>query len=1216
MKRGSLSNKSLGKVLLPAAVAGLLLTNHSAPAQTLSCCPETNGVKFIALPWVYGGMDVKDSRNSIVLADDFFCNTPGPITDIHIWGSWLGDDHGTITNFWLGIYNDVPAGTNTSGGPVPSHPGTNLLWSQSFLPSQFCETSSGPASETFYNPTNGTTMGGDYTVWYYCFYPTNPFVQQGQPGSPTNYWLAARAQLAQDNSLYGWKTSICGYNDAAVWGTVDATGLPNGDWQSMINPTNSQPINLAFKITTAVQPIPCVETNGLKYDQEPNVYYGLDVWDSSPRPVQLPPTDGPWWLADDFVCTNSGPITDIHLWGSWQYDSPLSNSITFQLYVFDNVPTNSGNLFSHPGTNVLWHQTFTPNNYAERVWTTNAVESFLDPGQPQILGPDTVVWYYCFYPTNLYQCGSNTAPITYWLAAFAELPRCVTNVFGWKTTTSVQHDISVHAPWGGYNMAPPNTWQPNYQYTNQNGPFDLAFKLTTQTNSCPLPVIECTNPVFECGTSWAITPPPVLDQCCPPPIPAATLAAQPVTNGTACSQVITLVWKYTDCQMRTVYSTNTVTVHDTTPPVLYCTNLVLACGDQSYTNPPAAYDACCGTNVTVTLPGSTNVSSGCGQTIYQTWQATDCCGNSAQCVRKVSIVPGLGLQDLVVPNANANVEGNFGNEYPFDIGANGISSMRYQQVYDASQFGAVPAGGAYITALAFRVDAGFGAFAATLPSIQINLSTTPSVPDGLSTTFANNVGPDDTVVYSGALQLSSAAIGSPAAFDIIIPLTTSFWYNPVAGDLLLDVRNFGGGTSQQFDAVNTTNDSVSRVYSLVSVGDITGATDTTGLVTEFTLGVGTINLPCSNLVINCGSPIPTNAPVPLDACCTNVTVTLGYSNVTYGPCVQTIYRYWNAVDCCGWAGCGQTIQVMDTNPPVFYNCITGKTVQCMSNWVFDTPVAKYYCSGSNVLVGVIGTATNNPSACLSVATCTWAATNLCSGAVATCVEAVTILDTNPPVFNGCIAAKTEQCGSGWGFDTPTATYLCSGSNVFVGIVYSNTNILSACTNVQTRIWGATNACSGAVATCTQVVTVIDTIPPVIASCPTNMVVYTCDTNPVVVPWPTNASDTCSSVTVTSAPPYGTPFPPNSTNTVVLSAHDACGNSNGCTFTVTVRRPVLSGITYSVNGDNLVLQWTIGILQQAPTVLGPWTDVADAPPPSYSTPLNGPERFFRLRCASP
>src|ERR1700733_819441 len=53
----------------------------------------------------------------------------------------------------------------------------------------------------------------------------------------------------------------------------------------------------------------CTTTNGVKFLMPPNVNGGLDVLDTH-RIV----------LADDFLCTNSGFITDIHLWGSWSND--------------------------------------------------------------------------------------------------------------------------------------------------------------------------------------------------------------------------------------------------------------------------------------------------------------------------------------------------------------------------------------------------------------------------------------------------------------------------------------------------------------------------------------------------------------------------------------------------------------------------------------------------------------------------------------------------------------------------------------------------------------------------------------------------------------------------------------------------------------------------------------------------------------------------------
>jgi hypothetical protein len=199
-------------------------------------------------------------------------------------------------------------------------------------------------------------------------------------------------------------------------------------------------------------------------------------------------------------------------------------------------------------------------------------------------------------------------------------------------------------------------------------------------------------------------------------------------------------------------------------------------------------------------------------------------------------------QNVVVPSGATATEGNSNNAFPFDIGDG--ASMRYQQVYGASDFSAVPMGGGFITQIAFRPDAdGGAAFSSTLPSIRIDLSTTTAAVDGLGTTFADNVGANDTIVYGGAsgapLSLSSAftgPAGGPKDFEILVNLTTPFFYNPAAGNLLLDVRNFGGGMTTAFDAVDTLGDSVSRASTNVSDVNSSSAdfTDSLGLVTRFT----------------------------------------------------------------------------------------------------------------------------------------------------------------------------------------------------------------------------------------------------------------------------------------------------------------------------------------------------------------------------------------------
>jgi hypothetical protein len=210
--------------------------------------------------------------------------------------------------------------------------------------------------------------------------------------------------------------------------------------------------------------------------------------------------------------------------------------------------------------------------------------------------------------------------------------------------------------------------------------------------------------------------------------------------------------------------------------------------------------------------------------------------------------------DIVAPNILASVQGDTGNLFPILS----PQPIRYQQVYDHSQFVGFAAGGEYITQMAFRVHSPGIPFTASISTLQVNLSTTANAADALSPTFAQNVGADDTVVFpSAAIQFSTAVSGpadGPQAFDLVVTFTTPFHYDPSKGNLLVDIRNSSGAThnpanDQQIDAVSTGGDGISRVYNL---GDAAAATagqtgggfqmDTFGAVTRF---VSTSNPPLS-----------------------------------------------------------------------------------------------------------------------------------------------------------------------------------------------------------------------------------------------------------------------------------------------------------------------------------------------------------------------------------
>jgi len=198
---------------------------------------------------------------------------------------------------------------------------------------------------------------------------------------------------------------------------------------------------------------------------------------------------------------------------------------------------------------------------------------------------------------------------------------------------------------------------------------------------------------------------------------------------------------------------------------------------------------------------------------------------------------------LVVPNTLATTEGQTAYNIPFGLSSSISTGSRYQQVYNASEFAALP-GPVLITRIAFRPDQYQTAFSGTLSDVQVNLSTTSVSRDTLTNIFANNVGLDDTVVFHDPLTLTSATgvvSTGPKDFEIEIVLTTPFFYDRSRGNLLLDVRNATAPAALNyvyFDAQFSLT-TVSRTYSYESSGDPlaspSGVLGTgQGLVTRFT----------------------------------------------------------------------------------------------------------------------------------------------------------------------------------------------------------------------------------------------------------------------------------------------------------------------------------------------------------------------------------------------
>lgn len=127
----------------------------------------------------------------------------------------------------------------------------------------------------------------------------------------------------------------------------------------------------------------------MHYPQLPDLSdMGLDVL-AGPRLVDPnePASYYEKFLADDFKCTRSGPITDIHIWASYNEDIRIADIPRFSLVIYENVPPDVDIPYSRPGA-VVWDAYLQPT--AERVYAT-AQEGFYDPNPDEIIGWDMTV---------------------------------------------------------------------------------------------------------------------------------------------------------------------------------------------------------------------------------------------------------------------------------------------------------------------------------------------------------------------------------------------------------------------------------------------------------------------------------------------------------------------------------------------------------------------------------------------------------------------------------------------------------------------------------------------------------------------------------------------------------------------------------------------------------------------------------------------------------
>ena len=166
-----------------------------------------------------------------------------------------------------------------------------------------------------------------------------------------------------------------------------------------------------------------------------------------------------------------------------------------------------------------------------------------------------------------------------------------------------------------------------------------SFNVTVQDNTAP--TVTCPPDVtVECGQSTApgaTGQATAIDSCDQNP----TVSFTDSVSG-ACPKIITRTWKATDATGNQSTCTQTITVQDTTAPIISCPpDKQLQCGDSTApanTGSATATDSC-GGPVTITFTDNLTAANCTGQPgITRIWKATDACGNAATCSQQITFV--------------------------------------------------------------------------------------------------------------------------------------------------------------------------------------------------------------------------------------------------------------------------------------------------------------------------------------------------------------------------------------------------------------------------------------------------------------------------------------------------------------------------------------------------------------------------------------------------
>jgi uncharacterized repeat protein (TIGR01451 family) len=654
------------------------------------------------------------------------------------------------------------------------------------------------------------------------------------------------------------------------------------------------------------------------------------------------------------------------------------------------------------------------------------------------------------------------------------------------------------------------------------------------TNSASLVVSEpptittSSDKTVEAGSTWTFDT-PIANY----PITVLTTVTNPAGQ---CTFMAKRTWQAMDSCGNTAQSSQTVTVVDTSTPTVTCPPDVTVAANAGCAatgvilGNPVASDNCSVVSVTNNAPSSFPLG-----TNLVTWTATDSSGNASSCVQRVTVVdtnaPTISCPADVTVSANAGCTAT-GVTLGSPVTSDNCSVASATNNAPAS----FPLGTNLVT---WTVTDSSGNTSSCVQRVIVRDTSAPTISCPADVTASANAGCAATNVTLGNpvtsdnCSVASVTNNAPASFPVGTTLVT--WS-------VTDSSGNANSCVQRVLVLDTNAPTIS------CPADVTVSANAGCAATNVTLGNPVTSDNCSV------ASVTNNAPASFP---------LGTTLVT-----------WTVTDSSGNANsCVQRVLVLDTNAPTI-SCPADVTVSANSgctatNVTLGNPVTSDNCS--------VASETNNAPASYPLGTTlvTWTVTDS-SGNASSCVQRVTVVDTNAPTIS-CpadvtVSANASCTATGVTLGSPVTSDNCSVASV------TNNAPVSYALGTTLVTWTVTDS-SGNANSCVQRVTVVDTNAPTI-SCPADVTVSAnagCAATNVTLGNPVT-SDNCSVASVTNNAPASYPL---GTNLVTWTVTNSSGNANSCVQRVTVvdtSAPTIScpaDVTVSANAGCAATNVTLG-----------------------------------------